>query len=97
MRRLCLLPTAYLTTLLILLNFVMADAVYSDTGLPELNVVRITPAGTDVPPGRQIVFEFNRAVVAVGRMERDAAEVSHHHFARDRLPLALAQYPRTGL
>ena len=75
MRRLYLLPTAYLTTLLILLNFVMADAVYSDTGLPELNVVRITPAGTDVPPGRQIVFEFNRAVVAVGRMERDAAEV----------------------
>ena len=75
MRRLCLLPTAYLTTLLILSNFVMADAVYSDTGLSELNVVRITPAGTDVPPGRQIVFEFNRAVVAVGRMERDAAEV----------------------
>ncbi|MDH3879596.1 MAG: MG2 domain-containing protein, partial [Desulfobacterales bacterium] len=37
--------------------------------------MRITPAGTDVPPARQIVFEFNRAVVPVGRMERDAAEV----------------------
>ncbi len=75
MRRLCLLPTAYLTTLLILFNFVLPDAVNSDTGPPGLNVVRITPAGTDVPPGRQIVFEFNRAVVPVGRMERDAAEV----------------------
>ena len=75
MRRLCLLPTAYLTVLLILFNFVLPDAVNSATGPPGLNVVRITPAGKDVPPARQIVFEFNQAMVPVGRMERDAAEV----------------------
>ena len=34
MHRLCLLPTAYLTALLILFNFVMPDAVNSDVGLP---------------------------------------------------------------
>src|SRR5690606_20863256 len=31
--------------------------------------------GADVPPSRQIVFEFNRAVVPVGRMERAADEI----------------------
>jgi hypothetical protein len=87
MRRLCLSPMAYLAALLILFNFVLPDAVNSDDGPPGLKVVRITPAGTEVPPARQIVFEFDRAVVPVGRMERDAAE----------LPMALAQYPRTGL
>ncbi len=40
-----------------------------------LTLVRITPAGEDVPPGRQIVFEFNRPVVPVGRMERSADEI----------------------
>jgi uncharacterized protein YfaS (alpha-2-macroglobulin family) len=40
-----------------------------------LSIVRITPTGRDVPPGRQIVFQFNRAVVPVGRMERRASEI----------------------
>ncbi|MEJ2166071.1 MAG: alpha-2-macroglobulin family protein [Desulfobacterales bacterium] len=40
-----------------------------------LRIVRITPSGRDVPPGRQIVFQFNRAVVPVGRMERRASEI----------------------
>ena len=40
-----------------------------------LRVVRITPSGKDVPPGRQIVFQFDRAVVPVGRMQRMAAEI----------------------
>ena len=75
MHRLCLSPMAYITALLILFNFVPPDAVNSNAGPPGLKVVRITPAGTDVPPARQIVFEFNRAVVPLGRMERDAAEV----------------------
>jgi hypothetical protein len=75
MHRLRLLSTTFLTALLISFNFVMPDAVDSDAGLPGLNVVRITPAGMDVPTGRQIVFEFNRAVVPVGRMERNAAEI----------------------
>jgi len=41
----------------------------------ELRIVRITPDGQDVPPGRQIVIQFNRAVVPVGRMERRASEI----------------------
>ncbi|MCP4627480.1 MAG: large extracellular alpha-helical protein [bacterium] len=40
-----------------------------------LQIVRITPTGKDVPAGRQIVFQFDRAVVPVGRMERNASEV----------------------
>ena len=41
----------------------------------ELRITRITPSGMDVPAGRQIVFEFNRAVVPLGRMERSGSEV----------------------
>ena len=41
----------------------------------SLQVVRITPTGKDVPPGRQVVFQFDRAVVPVGRMARNAAEI----------------------
>lgn len=40
-----------------------------------LQIVRITPAGEEVPMGRQIVLEFDRPVVPLGRMERDAAEL----------------------
>ena len=76
MRGLCLLPSTYLTTLLILFNFVIPVAVNSDAGRSALKIVRITPAGADVPSGRQIVFQFNRTVVPVGRMERDPAEIS---------------------
>jgi uncharacterized protein YfaS (alpha-2-macroglobulin family) len=45
----------------------------SNTG--PLKLLRITPDGEDVPPGRQIVFTFNRPVVPVGRMDRDASEI----------------------
>lgn len=40
-----------------------------------LQVVRITPAGTEVPAGRQIVIEFDRPVVPLGRMERAESEI----------------------
>lgn len=40
-----------------------------------LTLLRITPEGDDVPAGRQIVFQFDRAVVPVGRMEREAGEI----------------------
>ncbi|MFH1983703.1 MAG: alpha-2-macroglobulin family protein [Pseudomonadota bacterium] len=40
-----------------------------------LNLLRITPDGTDVPPGRQVVFTFDRPVVPVGRMDRSAEEI----------------------
>jgi len=40
-----------------------------------LRITRITPSGKDVPPGRQIIFKFNMAVVPVGRMERRPEEI----------------------
>ncbi|MHC1742587.1 MAG: alpha-2-macroglobulin [Syntrophobacteraceae bacterium] len=40
-----------------------------------LKLLRITPAGDDVPPGQEIVFQFDRPVVPLGRMERNASEI----------------------
>src|SRR5690349_20958285 len=40
-----------------------------------LSITGITPGGTNVPAARQIVIQFNRAVVPIGRMERTAAEI----------------------
>lgn len=40
-----------------------------------LNLLSVTPSGEEVPPGRQIVFQFDRPVVPVGRMERDPSEI----------------------
>ncbi|MGD9370136.1 MAG: alpha-2-macroglobulin family protein, partial [Desulfobacterales bacterium] len=44
-------------------------------GSSSLRIVRITPDGVDVPPGRQIVFQFDRPVVPVGRMQRSDSEI----------------------
>lgn len=41
----------------------------------NLRITRIKPSGNDVPPGRQIVFEFDRPVVPLGRMERTPSEI----------------------
>ncbi|MEQ1704873.1 MAG: alpha-2-macroglobulin family protein [Rickettsiales bacterium] len=41
----------------------------------ELKILRITPDGEDVPVGRQIVIQFNRPVVPLGKMERTAEEI----------------------
>ncbi|AXQ29104.1 large extracellular alpha-helical protein [Solimonas sp. K1W22B-7] len=40
-----------------------------------LGIVRVTPEGDDVKDTRQIVIAFDRAVVPLGRMEREASEV----------------------
>jgi uncharacterized protein YfaS (alpha-2-macroglobulin family) len=40
-----------------------------------LAIASITPAGVNVPVGRQIVVQFNRAVVPIGRMDRTADEI----------------------
>ncbi len=42
-------------------------------GPPRL--MRVTPSGDDVPVGQQIVLEFDRSIVPIGRMEREASEV----------------------
>ena len=63
--------------LLLLLPGAAPAAAQETAGRPggRLGVLRITPAGDEVPVGRQIVIQFNRAVVPLGRMERTAAEV----------------------
>lgn len=58
---------------LLLASAISASAVHADEG--PLAIARITPTGEDVPASRQIVIEFDRAVVPLGQMERDADEV----------------------
>jgi len=41
----------------------------------EVRITRIVPTGEDVAATRQMVFQFNRPIVPIGRMERDAAEL----------------------
>lgn len=68
---------ALITIVILFLSF-NASAFDSSTfnnNIQKLTLLRITPSGEDVPPGRQIVFQFNRPVVPVGRMERDASEI----------------------
>lgn len=50
------------------------DSADQPSGGP-LEIIRVTPDGEDVPAGKQIVIQFNRAVVPVGKMERDASEI----------------------
>ena len=46
-----------------------------DPGGAPLRVTSVTPSGTNVPPGGRIVLQFNRPVVPIGRMSRDAAGI----------------------
>lgn len=54
--------------------FLLASGVVAQPDGP-LRVTRITPAGSNVPESREIVVEFDRAVVPLGRMDRDADEI----------------------
>ena len=40
-----------------------------------LKLLAVTPSGTDVPPGQEIVLQFNRPMVPLGRMGRATAPV----------------------
>lgn len=57
-------------TLLLSALFVTASAMAQD-----LEILRMTPQGDDVPAGNQIILEFNRAIVPIGKMDRTAEEV----------------------
>jgi uncharacterized protein YfaS (alpha-2-macroglobulin family) len=46
----------------------------AQTGQPLL-ILNITPSGEEVPTANRIVFQFNRAVVPVGAMDRKASEI----------------------
>lgn len=55
-----------------------ANAAYDSTGtaaFKDLQVIKITPDGEDVPAGKQIVIQFDRPVVPIGKMERPSAEI----------------------
>jgi uncharacterized protein YfaS (alpha-2-macroglobulin family) len=56
---------------------ILSDPLSAGEGAPGevLKITRITPSGADVPPGRQIVFEFDHPVVPLGRMERSPSEI----------------------
>lgn len=66
-----------------ILSFALFFAVFTLAGFQvsaadpakDLSIIRVTPAGEDVSGTRQIVIEFNRAVVPLGRMDRDAEEL----------------------
>src|SRR3989338_4887063 len=40
----------------------------------NLTILRVTPTGDDVPASKQIVVEFNRPVVPIGKMDRTSDE-----------------------
>jgi uncharacterized protein YfaS (alpha-2-macroglobulin family) len=41
----------------------------------DLRIIRVNPSGEDVQSARQIVITFNRPVVPLGKMERDAKDL----------------------
>lgn len=60
----------------LILAFCLAFSITALADSPKnLSIVRITPSGEDVPPSNQIVIEFNRPVVPIGKMDRTAAEI----------------------
>ena len=67
-----------LATLYIFIHSSMLSALDSanqDKNGQPLEILNINPNGEDVPAGRQIVFQFNRPVVPVGRMDRKVSEI----------------------
>lgn len=69
---------ATLPTLYALLSS-MAYAAYDSAAKPtsaEVHVLRITPEGTQVPPGRQVVVTFDRPMAPLGDMASDAAKTA---------------------
>ena len=60
--------------LLLSIIFFRADYLFAED--KKLSILRVSPAGEDVPLDRQIVVQFNRPVVPVGRMERRPEEVA---------------------
>jgi alpha-2-macroglobulin len=47
----------------------------SEQTFEELKILRVVPHGNDVLPSRQIVFQFDKPVVPIGRMERDSKDI----------------------
>ncbi len=73
---LLMLGATLFTVLGVLLNITVATSLCV-AAPPPLHITRITPSGMDVPAGRQIVFQFDRPVVPMGRMARKNIGNSH--------------------
>src|ERR1039457_635543 len=72
------LPAAFLFLLVILLHASLLSAAPDAANLSQkgdIQVTGINPTGLDVPAGREIVINFNRPVVSLGRMERSSGEL----------------------
>ena len=73
------LLTRGLIGLTLLFSYAMPAHAAFDSALAEadkrLEIIRITPDGEDAFAGKQIVIQFNRAVVPLGKMERMATEI----------------------
>lgn len=54
---------------------ILATSTLSIAQSKELRITRITPEGSNVASARQIVIEFNRQVVPIGKMQRSSAEI----------------------
>jgi uncharacterized protein YfaS (alpha-2-macroglobulin family) len=68
----------FIAALFFLLTPHHAQAAFDSADLASagpLTVVQVTPSGEDVPATRQLTIEFNRPVVAVGKMDRDKSEI----------------------
>src|SRR5699024_975390 len=74
--------TAAIATFLVLLSpcavLAAAGQAAPAQGKPILEIRRISPAGDGVEPGQQLVIQFDRKMVALGNMARDAADLPVH-------------------
>ncbi len=84
-------------------RLMLASAVIAACALPAaarasqesespLRILFVTPSGVEVPAGRQIVVQFDRKVVPVGRMERRSDEIPIAIEPASRLRMALARH-----
>ena len=67
----------FLTIFCIIFSFMPGHTLTAEpanSAIP-LEILNITPDGEDVPAGNKIVFQFNKAVVPVGAMDRKASEI----------------------
>ncbi len=66
-------------TLVLIVNLPQSFAAFDSAEFNKtksaLKIIRIMPAGKDVPAKRQIIFKFNQPVVPIGRMERKRSEI----------------------
>ena len=75
MRKIIIISLAIITMTAFSFPGHAAESTPEDGPRASLKIVRITPSGEDVPPGRQVVIQFNRPVVPIGRMDRESSEI----------------------